>query len=202
MGRLEEAATFHRQAAEIDVRLGNLKGEGEDRNNLAIVLIKLRRYDEARKELQRASECARPYGHAAEPWKTWSILENLERATGHTEEAQAAQQQAFEAYLAYRHAGGVSQSNQSQHFERVAQAIQQNAEAEAAQQLNQLLEPDDPPTFTALIQQLQAVLAGDRDPALADDPELDYGNAVELQLLLEGLGQDRAGGGGIPATSS
>jgi len=81
----------------------------------------------------------------------------------------------------------VSQSTQASLIARVAQAIQQNAEAEAAQQLNQLLEPDDPPQFTALIRQLQAVLAGDRDPALAADPELYYRDAAELQLLLEGL---------------
>ena len=56
-----------------------------------------------------------------------------------------------------------------------------------------MLEPDDPPQFTALIRQFQAVLAGDRDPALAADPELDYRNAAELQLLLEGLGEEEPG---------
>jgi tetratricopeptide (TPR) repeat protein len=190
MGRLEEAATFCRQAADAHMRLKNLAHEGGSRSNLAAVLIKLHRYDEARQELQRAIECKRPYGHAAGLWSTWSNLENLERATGHAEAAQAARRQAIEAYLAYRRAGGVSQSNQARYFEGVTQAIQQNAEAEAAQQLNELLRPDHPPFFTALIRQLQAVLAGDRDPALAADPELDYTNAAELRLLLEGLGQD------------
>jgi tetratricopeptide (TPR) repeat protein len=202
LGRLEEAVTFYRQAAEVHVHLKNLANEGRTRNNLADTLIKLRRYDEARQELQRAIECKKPLGHSAELWKTWAILENLERATGHAEAVQAARRQAIEAYLAYRRAGGVSQSNQSQLVVLVAQVIQQNTEAEAAQQLNQLLEPDDPPTFTALIRQLQAVLAGARDPALADDPELYYRDAAELQLLLEGLGEERAGGGGAPATSS
>ena len=171
------------------MRLGDLAKEGKDRSNLADTLIKLRRYDEARQELQRAIECKKPYGHAAKPWKTWSILEDLERATGHPEAAQAARRQAMETYVAYRRAGGESQSNQIQYFEGVAQAIQQNAEAEAARQLNQLLEPGNQPHFTALIRQLLAVLAGERDPALADDPELDYGNAAELQLLLEALGE-------------
>ena len=111
------------------------------------------------------------------------------------EAAQAAWQQATETYLAYRRAGGVSQSSQSQLFAGVAQAVQQNNEAEAAQRLNQLLEPDDPPQFTTLIRQLQAVLAGVRDPALAADPELSYGNAAELQFLLEALGQGNPEGG-------
>ena len=38
-----------------------------------------------------------------------------------------------------------------------------------------------------LISKLQAILRGERNPALADDPNLDYDDAVELQLLLENL---------------
>ena len=39
-----------------------------------------------------------------------------------------------------------------------------------------------------MIPKLQAIVAGDRDPTLAGDPNLYYGDAVELQLLLEALG--------------
>ncbi|MDQ3959292.1 MAG: hypothetical protein M3255_03165 [Pseudomonadota bacterium] len=67
------------------------------------------------------------------------------------------------------------------------QAIQQGATTEAAAKLAELSKADDPPQFTALLSKLQAILRGDRDPALADDPDLVYGDAVELQLLLEGL---------------
>ncbi len=188
MGRLEEAVTFHRHAADAYVRLHDLAKEGMSRSNLAITLIKLRRYDEARQELRRAIECKEPYGHAAEIWKTWSILEDLERATGQAEAAQAARRRAIAAYLAYRRAGGVSQSPQDQLFALVAQAIQEKAEERATQQLNELLEPGDPPHFTALIRQLQRILGGERDPALAEEPELTAMNTVELRLLLEGVG--------------
>ena len=34
---------------------------------------------------------------------------------------------------------------------------------------------------------LQAILRGERDSKLADDPNLDYDDAMELQLLLEKL---------------
>jgi tetratricopeptide (TPR) repeat protein len=187
MGRLEEAVAFCRQAADVHVRLKDLANEGKDRSNLANTLIKLHRYDEARQELQRAIECKTPYGHAARPWTTWAILANLERATGHAEAAQVARQQAIETYLAYRRAGGVSQSNQAQLFARVAEAIRGRSEAGTQQQLNAFLEPGYPPQFTALIRQLQAVLVGDRNPALAVDPELSFWNAAELLLLLEGL---------------
>jgi tetratricopeptide (TPR) repeat protein len=82
MSRLEDAVTFCRQAANIYVKLQDLATEGRVRSNLANTLIKLQRYDEARRELQRAIECKQPYGHAAEPWTTWNILRNLEQATG------------------------------------------------------------------------------------------------------------------------
>ncbi len=38
-----------------------------------------------------------------------------------------------------------------------------------------------------LIPTLQAILDGSRDAALADNPDLDYGDAVEVRLLLETL---------------
>ncbi len=188
MGRLEEAVTFCRQAAEVHVRLKDLASEGKDRNNLADTLIRLGRYDEARQELQRAIECNEPYGHAAEPWKTSAILEDLERATGHAEAAQGARQQAIRTYLAYRRAGGVSQSNRARLFDLVAEAIQQNAPDGARELLSQAASrPDTPPFGRALVAKLQSILAGDRNPTLASDPELDYGSAAELQLLLESL---------------
>ncbi|HKH49048.1 MAG TPA: hypothetical protein VKM72_30655 [Thermoanaerobaculia bacterium] len=66
--------------------------------------------------------------------------------------------------------------------------IQQNAEGEAREFLDQLAaNPDAPPFYKALIVRLQSILAGDRDPALAADPEMAYRDAAELQLLLESL---------------
>jgi len=38
-----------------------------------------------------------------------------------------------------------------------------------------------------LIAKLQSLLAADRDPALAADPDLHYLDATDLQLLLESL---------------
>ncbi|MGB7795051.1 MAG: tetratricopeptide repeat protein [Pseudonocardiaceae bacterium] len=192
MGRMEEAATFYRQSAENYTRSGNLAGEGKSQYNLARVLIGLRRFDDARQELQRAIECKELYGHAAEPWKTWATLEELERATGHTQEAHTARHCAIETYLAYRHAGGDSQSTQHQLFTLVTQAIQQNTHNELAQQLNTLLKPDNPPWYTALIQQLHSILTGHPDPTTTNH-EVDPVHAAELQLLLETLSQHKPG---------
>src|SRR5262249_15801846 len=99
MGRLEDAVRFHLQVAEIDATLGNLVGEGHAQSNAAASLTALRRYDEARRELQRAIARKAPFGHAAQPWKTFSILSRLERAVGNSSAATAAHQQALDTYL-------------------------------------------------------------------------------------------------------
>src|SRR5262249_31390640 len=64
-------------------------------NNAAIQLIALRRYDNACQELQRAIACDEPFGHAAEPWKTFGTLRDLERAVGTSTAAATARQRAL-----------------------------------------------------------------------------------------------------------
>jgi tetratricopeptide (TPR) repeat protein len=189
MGRAEEAVALYRQAAHIAARSEDLAGEGRTRSNLAETLLGLGRYDEARIELQRAVECKAPYGHTVEPWKSWALLERLERATGQTEEADVARVRAIDAYLAYRRDGGISQNNNIELFSLVAAAIRGNTQIQPAQQLHRLLEPDHPLWVTTLIRQLQAILAGIRDLGLAADPALGYRDAAELTLLLESLGE-------------
>jgi tetratricopeptide (TPR) repeat protein len=188
MGRPEEAATFFRQAADIFARLQDNRNEVLVRSNLADVLIELQRYDEARRELRRAIECMQPLGHAAQPWMTWNTLLDLEQATGDAQAAAAARGQAIASYLAYRRAGGESQSDQARLFALVLEAIQRGETTEAEHTLSELSSRDDPVWLQKLLAKLQAILRGDRDPALAADPNLDYCSAVELQLLLEGLG--------------
>jgi hypothetical protein len=80
---------------------------------LASTLLKLRRYDEARQQLERTVECDEPYGHTVEPWKTWAKLADLEQAAGHPRDAEGARTHAIETYLAYRRDGGHSQSDKS-----------------------------------------------------------------------------------------
>ena len=71
----------------------------------------LQRYDDARQALQRAIECRKLFGHAAQLWTTWALLHKLEQApTGNAPAAADAWQQAVQCYLAYRRAGGESQA--------------------------------------------------------------------------------------------
>ncbi|MGH9831560.1 MAG: tetratricopeptide repeat protein, partial [Blastocatellia bacterium] len=191
MGRLEDTMKCYQQAADIYVKLKDQRHEGTIRNNLANTLIKLPRYDEARRELLRAIECNKPYGHAAEPWMAWDNLCNLERATGNQQAADEARRQAIASFLAYRRDGGQSMQPGAQQCATVARVLQANAPGattESEQQLAEYLTQTDQPRAHALIPKLQAILRGDRDPALPADPQLFYQDAVELQLLLESLG--------------
>lgn len=188
-GHLEEAVTFSRQAADIYIMLRDVAREGRARSNLADTLIRLQQYDAARRELQRAIECKRPFGHAAEPWRTWAILHNLEQATGHSQAAADAWQQAVQSYLAYRRDGGENHNPGARLCAQIAHAIQQGATTEAAQFLAQAAAATDTqPWLKAMLPKLQAILSGDRGPALAADPALYYRDAAELLLLLERLG--------------
>lgn len=68
-----------------------------------------------------------------------------------------------------------------------AQAVQSQQVAELGEELAQLAAQLPERWQQAVITKLQAILRGDRDPALANDPELDYRDVAELRLLLESL---------------
>jgi tetratricopeptide (TPR) repeat protein len=185
-GRLEDAVRILERAVAIYVELGDLRYEGLVRNNLANTLLQLNRPAETRTQLLRAIECKSQLGHAATPWTTWAILSDLETAEGNLPAAAQARQKAMQAYMAYRKDGGESQSNQFQLIAATAQALQSGEEAQLIEYLESALKPDSPTHFAALVRTLIALLRGSRDPALADDPELDYMNAAELKLVFFG----------------
>ncbi len=188
MGRYEESARFSRKAVDTYAALEDLAKEGAARSNLAMALIRLERYDEARDELVRAVECKKTFGQAAEPWNTWHILFDLERAVGDAVAAAEARCKAIVAYLAYRQAGGENQGPGAKYYAITAQAIAEGKTDEGRAQLAQLLEQHDlPARAKVLISTLQAILDGSRDPALTDNAELDFDDAVEVRLLLETL---------------
>ena len=178
-GRLEEAVGFLQQAVDIGVRTGDQADEGRSRCN----------HDQARTELHRALDCMKPSGHAAQPWTAWELLEELEHTTGHPDAARTARHQAIATYLAYRHAGGGSRNDAIELFDHVAQAITQNTPNQAARDLTALLQPDTTPRITALVHALQALLAGDPEPARTDHPDLAPRDVAELRFLLASLGE-------------
>jgi len=187
-GRPEQAVALYRQATDIHTALGNQAKEGLARNNIAETLRKLGRNDEARQEILRAIECRKPSGHAAEPWKTFGILHKIEQAAGSGAEAAAAWRQARDAYLAYRREGGYAQSGMGKVADEVWKTVQQDGIEAAVEFLEQVIRSQGDASVPIAWTRFEAILAGSRDPALADDPELYYGDSAELLLLLERLG--------------
>jgi tetratricopeptide (TPR) repeat protein len=185
--RPEQTMSFYRQAADIYTQLGDQRYEGFARGNLAMTLIKLQRYDEARPELLQAIECIKPFGHAAEPWKAFANLHNLERANGNPQAARKARQQAVQAYLAYRRDGGENHSGIGRLCVAVWQAMQQGDTAEVGQLIGQRLNEPTWQEDKPFLYKLQAILAGERDLALVEDEGLHYEAAAELIFLLEQL---------------
>jgi tetratricopeptide (TPR) repeat protein len=185
--RPEEAVAFYQRAAEIYGAIGNTLGEGRQWNNLAATLVKLQRLEEARLAIRRAIECDAPFGHAAEPWTSWAILANIETAAGNSSAAADARHQALTAFLAYRRDGGENQSGSGRLALAVRQALASGDPAEATSLLQQLAADPDFANQLPFLTALQAITAGSRDPSLADDPGLIYGQAAEVLLLIEAL---------------
>jgi tetratricopeptide (TPR) repeat protein len=188
LNRPEEAVIFCRQAADIFVELKDMLKEGAARNNIAKTLYKLKRYDEARQEIMRAVECDSQFGHNADPWKTFAVLQIIETADGNHEAARVAWQQARAAYLAYRQQGGYEQSKGGKLVEHVLGLIAQQKTDQIEPLLNQLAnDPDSPSSLKQLIQAVVTILNGSRDTGLADDPALNYADAAEILFLIERL---------------
>jgi tetratricopeptide (TPR) repeat protein len=190
--RFEDAINFNRQAAAIyaEPAIANLAMEGRVRSNAAIALFKLYRYKAARCELHRAIECKKPFGHVAEPWTTFACLALVERADGDAVAARQAHLQATAAYLAYRRDGGESESGRvaARIYASVAEAITSGVGQPLASGLAQMVQaPDVSNNVKPILSALAFILAGSRDPALADVPGLDYNAAAELLLLVEQL---------------
>ncbi|QQZ29827.1 TIR domain-containing protein [Thiothrix subterranea] len=183
----EDAVKYYKQAIALDVQREDLRDEGIDRSDIANPLIKLKRYGEARLEILRALECKQAFGHEVNPWKTWASLYELEQACGNPRAASEAWQQALTAYLAYRWDGGENHSGGGYLALAVEQAIKQNNRAGIEQEIKQLSEYDNWQEHKNFLHKLQAIIAGERDLALAEDEGLYFELAAELVLLLAGL---------------
>ncbi len=190
LSQLEEAALAYRRMADLCAQLGDGRGEEASRNKLANVLIQLRRHDEARQELYRASECNLPESPTARNWAIRRGLRDASQSVQNPDLADQARQQAIQKYLAYRRAGGENTNPGVRLCAQIGQAIQAGDTSALVAKLEQIAtSPNIPAAGKLLIAKLQAILAGSRDPALAADPNLHYQYAVELQLLLEELGR-------------
>jgi tetratricopeptide (TPR) repeat protein len=185
LNRPEETVDFFRQAADKFVENGDMINEGLARNNLANALQKLRRFDDARRELRRAIECKEPLGHAGGIWYSWNILTEIENAAGNRTAAGEAKRQAIASYLAYRRDGGENHDLDGRIALAVAQALRAGKAPEAISRLQQLAADPDTAWLAPFTRALQAIVAGSRDHTLADALDLNYRMAAEILFLIE-----------------
>jgi hypothetical protein len=161
---------------------------------MANTLRKLQRLDAARQAIRRAIDCKAPFGTAAEPWKTWDVLNDIETAAGNSVVAANARDQALAAFLAYRRDGGENQSGSGRLTLSLRQLLASGGDpAEAASSLQQFTADPRAAGMLPFLTALQAITAGSRDRSLAEDPGLTYDQAAEVLLLIEAL-EAEAGG--------
>ena len=192
LGRTEEAVAFFRQAVDKSIESRDVAKEGTRRNNLAVTLRKLLRFDEARQEILRAIECGAQFGHASSPWASWSNLADIETDAGNPAAVAEAKRKAIACYLDYRRDGGENHNPDGRISLAVTQSLLAGDPAEAASMLQELAaDPNVPSHAQTFIRALQAIVAGSRDRSLADAPELDYAMAAEILFLIETLEKPR-----------
>lgn len=188
LNRPEDALVFYRQAADRFVERGDVAREGHVRNNLAITFHKIGRLEKARQEILQAIECKSQFGHSSHPWTTWSTLADIEADDGNVDAAAEAKRKAIATYLDFRRDGGENHDSEGRLSLSVAQALLADDAAAAALLLQELAAQSGLPNEARhFISTLQQIVAGSRDRSLAEDPDLDYGMAAEILLLIETL---------------
>jgi tetratricopeptide (TPR) repeat protein len=187
--RLEEAVALFRNAVDTYVELPDRAKEGFTRNNLAATLRRLSRLDEARQEIRRAIELKAQFGDALEPWIAWNVLADIERDADNPSKAAEARAKAVESYLAYRRDGGENQFESGRLAQGITESLRAGSASEAASLLEQLAADPQAASLLPFIYSLHVIVAGSRDRALADAPDLDYRMSAELLLLIDKLQQ-------------
>ncbi|MDR4505044.1 MAG: toll/interleukin-1 receptor domain-containing protein [Candidatus Scalindua sp.] len=194
IGRSEDAVNYFQRAAGIYREINDMANEGRVRGNLTITLIILKRYEEARREILRAIECFKPYGHNVEPWRAWDKLREIELAEGNQEAASRARKQSVQVYLACRRDGGEDQNPSARLCVLFEEALKKQKPEEVRKQLDEVAnDPKIPVSGKLLVSKLQEILAGSRERELAEDLGLNYADAAEILFLLERLERVKVG---------
>ena len=186
---LPEAADYYQQAVTLAEESGDQYRQAAAANRLADVYRKQGEIKLALETLELAGSLGQQFGHAAEPWKTWSILSELHAGNDNPVGAEKARQQAIETYVSYRVDGGQNNEGDGQLCAMVLQAIQTDSDGDIRKLLAQLggNEAWKTEDHQALIQALTQLLDGQRSLALLDNKALNYRHVAELILLQDRL---------------
>ena len=188
LNRYEEAATFLMKAADIYIKTGDVAKESLVRNNLAIALSKSGEMDNARREIRRAIEGNKSLDQSGAVWNSWGVLAEIEEKTGNAAAAADARGKAIAGYLGYRRNGGENHNEEGHISVAVTQPLLTGDLVTTASLLQQFdTDSNTTDSLRTFIRALQAIVAGSRDRALADAPDLDYSMAAEILFLIETL---------------
>ncbi|MDX1999925.1 MAG: tetratricopeptide repeat protein [Thermoanaerobaculia bacterium] len=187
LDRPEEAVPFFRQAVDKSVEGRDMAKEGLRRSNLAGALRKLGRLDEGRQEIQRSIQCKAQVGVSAALWTSWAVLAEIEKDAGNPAAATVAKGKAVSTYLAHRCDGGENHNPDGRLCLHLTQLLLGGDPGQAAALLKQEFPRYEAAGFGGFVRALQKIVAGSRDRALAEDPELHFTMAAEILFLIETL---------------
>lgn len=184
-----EAADYYRQALKSAEESGDQYRQVVSGNRLADALRQDNQVEEALKVLEQAGNLGQQFGHDAEPWKTWSILSNLEAASNNPQGAMAARERAIEAYVSFRVEGGQNDEGDGQLCAMVLQGIQTEQTSRVAEMLTKLAanEAWQSTENKALLVVLTDFMEGKRGVPLIENADLNYRHVAELMILQDRL---------------
>ncbi|MDD3355055.1 hypothetical protein [Zoogloea sp.] len=186
--RIAEATEHHWAAAQLCAQANAPVSEGHARTHLASALLKQGLLQEALDEIQRAIRCKADAGDTAVPWTSWGVLADIQRARNEEKKAHEAREKAVETYLAHRRTGAENTNLDGRLAHLVLEGLEEDAAGELDESLAELAGKSGfPARLRPFMTVLRAIVAGNRDPKLADHPGLDYSASVEIHLLLNRL---------------
>jgi tetratricopeptide (TPR) repeat protein len=176
LGRLDEAAAMYQRTIKLFEQKNRIRDAAVCKGQLGTVRLFQKRHAEALKFYGEARDTFEALREPRQVAAIWHQIGMVHERAGQFELAE----QAYRQSLAIKVREGDLAGQ--------ASTMNQLGNLYTLQILSQLAEdPDTPPFGRALVAKLQSLLAGDRDPALASDPDLHYIDAAELLLLLETL---------------
>ncbi|HMT94593.1 tetratricopeptide repeat protein [uncultured Thiothrix sp.] len=183
----KQAIGFYRESAHVSKNIGDKRHECIVRGNLGNALIKLRCYEDARKELIRAIDCGQYFDSEAELWRVWGNLYMLEKAENNSREAWIAWQEAVKKRVSYRLNGGENNTDAGYLCESFCKTILHEGGHAASRLVAIELADETWGNCIILLNKLAKIALGERSPKLAEDEQLHYEWAAEVLLVLDRL---------------
>jgi len=186
--RYKDAVPVLQEASELFAVIGVEYQVSISLSVLAVALQGLRRFEDALKVLRRAAAVDAHLGVST--WGRWSSIAEVAQQAGHPKEAAEARAKAMSLYRVSRVAGDAPEAGIAHLLHESGALLREHGLEAARKAWNEGLPADQTQRSTAdlaAIAAFERILAGDRNPDLANDPALHPVVAVELALLLDSL---------------